>query len=107
MAGETIDFLLTAKRDTAAAKRFFTQGQRGIRKSHAARDQVDKNPAYPPAIEELNAEGAVPRRGALRQCKYLNNMIQQDHRTVKKRVWLAKGDSLGQAHFIAELFGLM
>ena len=39
----------------------------------------------------LKAEGALPRRAALRQCKYLNNVIQQDHRTVKKRVWLAKG----------------
>jgi IS6 family transposase len=33
----------------------------------------------------------MPRRVALRQCKYLNNVIEQDHRTVKKRVWLAKG----------------
>jgi IS6 family transposase len=98
---------------------------------------VDKNPAYPAAMEGLKAEGSVPRRVALRQCKYLNNLIEQDHRTVKKRVWLAKGygsfqsawrtlqgietvhmirkgrvrwlakgDAAGQAHFIAELFGL-
>ena len=36
----------------------------------------------------------IPRRVALRQCKYLNNVIEQDHRTVKKRVWLAKGYGL-------------
>ena len=52
---------------------------------------VDKNPAYPAAVEELKAEGAIPHRFALCQVKYLNNMIEQDHRTVKKRVWLAKG----------------
>jgi len=52
---------------------------------------VDKNPAYPAAVEALKADGAIPRRVALRQCKYLNNVIEQDHRTVKKRVWLAKG----------------
>jgi hypothetical protein len=52
------------------------------------------------------ATGAIPRRVALRQCKYLNNVIEQDHRTVKKRVWLAKGDVAGQALFIGELFGL-
>jgi len=52
---------------------------------------VDKNPAYPAAMEELKAEGVIPRRVALRQCKYLNNVIEQDHRAVKKRVWLAKG----------------
>jgi transposase, IS6 family len=52
---------------------------------------VEKNPAYPAAVEALKAEGVLPRRVALRQCKYLNNVIEQEHRTVKKRVWLAKG----------------
>ena len=42
-------------------------------------------------MEALKADGSIPRRVALRQCKYLNNVIEQDHRTVKKRVWLAKG----------------
>jgi len=51
---------------------------------------VDKNPAFPPAVEALKAEGILPRRVRLRQCKYLNNIIEQDHRTVKKRTWLAK-----------------
>jgi len=52
---------------------------------------VDKNPAYPAAVEALKAEGALPRCVRLRQCKYLNNVIEQDHRLVKKRVWLVKG----------------
>ena len=52
---------------------------------------VDKNPAYPAAVEEMKAEGILPRRVRLRQCKYLNNIVEQDHRAVKKRVWLAKG----------------
>ena len=98
---------------------------------------VDKNPAYPAAVEALKEEGVLPRRVGLRQCKYLNNVVEQDHRTVKKRTWLAKGygsflsawrtlqgieavnmirkgrvrwlakgDAVGQAHFIAELFGI-
>jgi hypothetical protein len=52
---------------------------------------VDKNPAYPAAVEALKADGIIPQRVPLRQCKYLNNVIEQDHRTVKKRVWLASG----------------
>ena len=52
---------------------------------------VDKNPAYPAAIRVLKQEGGLPRRVRLRQCKFLNNVIEQDHRTVKKRTWLAKG----------------
>ncbi len=52
---------------------------------------VDKNPAFPPAVEALKTEGILARRVRLRQCKYLNNVVEQDHRTVKKRTWLAKG----------------
>jgi transposase, IS6 family len=52
---------------------------------------VDKNPAYPRAVEDLKREGAVSRRCRLRQCKYLNNAVEQDHRNVKRRTWLAKG----------------
>ena len=44
---------------------------------------VDKNPAYPAAVEALKADGIIPRRVVLRQCKYLNNMIDQDHRAAK------------------------
>ena len=66
--GQTIDFLLTAKRDMVAAKRFL---HRAIEASGNAMPRVmnvDKNPAYPAAMEALKAEGAVPRRVALRQC---------------------------------------
>ena len=59
-----------------------------------ASQRVDNNPAYPAAVEALKADGAIPGRVALRQCKYLNNVIEQGHRTVKKRVWLAKGCGL-------------
>jgi transposase, IS6 family len=90
-AGQTIDFLLTAKRDTAAAKRFLRKAVEASGNAMPRVMNVDKNPAYPAAVEALKAEGAIPRRVALRQCKYLNNVIEQDHRAVKKRVWLAKG----------------
>ena len=52
---------------------------------------VDKSPAYPAAIKELKDEGVLLRRCRVCQCKYLNNIIKQDHRTVKRRTWLAMG----------------
>ena len=135
--GQTIEFLLTAKRDAAAAKRFLVKAIEASGNAMPRVMNVGKNPAYPAAVEALKAVGALPPRVRLRQCKYLNNVVEQDHRTVKKRVWLAKGygsfqsawrtlqgieavamirkgrvrwlakrDAVGQAHFIAELFGI-
>jgi IS6 family transposase len=89
--GQTIDFLLTAKRDAAAAKRFLLRVIEASGNAMPRVINVDKNPAYPAAVEEMKAEGSLPRRVRLRQCKYLNNIVEQDHRCVKKRVWLAKG----------------
>ena len=83
-AGQTIDFLLTAKRDTAAAKRFLRRAIDASGNPMPRVINVDKNPSYPAAVEALKEEGAIPRRVALRQCKYLNNVIEQDHRAVKK-----------------------
>jgi transposase-like protein len=48
-------------------------------------------PAYPAAVDELKKDGTMGRRCQLRQCKYLNNVVAQDHRNVKCRTWLAKG----------------
>jgi len=52
---------------------------------------VTKNPGYPAAVKGLKGGGILPRRVRLRQCKYLNNIVEQDHRSVRKRTWLAKG----------------
>jgi transposase-like protein len=135
--GQTIDFLLTAKRDAAGTKRFLRKALLSLGNPVPRVVNVDKNPAYPAAVADLQIEGTLPRRVRLRQCKYLNNVVEQDHRTVKKRVrlakgygsfqsawrtlqgmeamhminkgrvrWLPKGDAAGQAHFVAELFGI-
>ena len=89
--GQTIDFLLTAKRDAAAAKRFFRKALSSPGNPVPRVINVDRNPAFPAAVEALKTEGVLPRRVRLRRCKYLNNVVEQDHRTVKKRTWLAKG----------------
>jgi transposase-like protein len=89
--GQTIDFLLTAKSDAEGAKRFLSEVFQLPGNPSPRMVNVDKNPAYPAAVEALKAEGSLPCRARLRQCQYLNNIVEQDHRTVKKRVWLAKG----------------
>lgn len=92
--GQSIDFLLTAKRDTTAAKQFVEKVFSSSSNPIPRVINVDKNPAYPAAVEALKAEGTYPPPVRLRQCKYLNNAFEQDHRTVKKRAWLAKGYAL-------------
>ena len=47
---------------------------------------VDKNAAYPKAIAELKAAGILPEQVELRQVKYLNNLVEQDHRFIKRLV---------------------
>ena len=89
--GQTIDFLLTAKRDAAGAKRFFRKALQAAGNPVPRVVNVDRNPAYPVAMEALKAARLLPPRVRLRQCKYLNNIVEQDHRTVKKRLRLAKG----------------
>ena len=89
--GQTIDFLLTAQRDKAAAKRFFQKVFSFSSHPIPRVINVDKNAAYPAAIKALQKEGLLPRRVQLRQGKFLLNGIEQDHRLVKKRMWLAKG----------------
>ena len=81
--GNTLDFLLTAKRDTNAAKRFFIKALKATHTQPPRVINVDKNPAYPPAIEQLKKSSILPEDTELRQVKYLNNIVEQDHRGVK------------------------
>ena len=84
--GETIDFLLSAKRDAEAAKRFF---RKALGQPHTVNPRpitADKNPAYPKAAADMKADGELWRRTRLRQVKYLNNIVEQDHRRIKRLV---------------------
>ena len=84
--GNTIDFYLSKTRDPKAAKRFFKKALRSFHVSKPRVITVDKNPAYPMAIEELKKEKKMPVGIQIRQVKYLNNIVEQDHRFIKKRV---------------------
>jgi transposase, IS6 family len=84
--GQTIDFLLSAKRDAVAAKRFF---RKALGQPHTVNPRtitVDKNPAYLCAVEQMKEDGELWWRSRLRQCKYLNNIVEQDHRRLKRLV---------------------
>jgi IS6 family transposase len=84
--GQTIDFMLSAKRDKKAAKRFFRKMLKAPKHPSPRVINVDKNQAYPPAVEELKKEGVLSTASQLRRCKYLNNIVEQDHRFIKRRV---------------------
>ncbi len=84
--GNTLEFLLSPTRDAEAAETFFSKT---LAASHTTTPRVitvDKNAAYPKALKELKAEGALPDSCELRQVKYLNNIVEQDHRFIKRRV---------------------
>ena len=109
--GNTLEFLLSATRDGEAAKRFFAKalhstacsapGARPVEEQVAqlttATDpkptrsvprviNVDKYAAYPKAMTDLKASGVLHKQVELRQVKYLNNLVEQDHRFIKRMV---------------------
>jgi transposase-like protein len=80
-AGNTIDFLLRAHRDKVAARRYFEKAidQNGEPETVT----IDKSGANLAALQALNANRETPIR--IRQKKYLNNVVDQDHRAIKRR----------------------
>ena len=84
--GKILEFHLSATRDAEAAKQFFAKA---LGASHTVTPRmitVDKNAAYPKAVHELKAAGTLASACELRQSKFLNNLIEQDHRVIKRRV---------------------
>ena len=84
--GQTIGFLLSAQRDAAAAKRFL---RKAPAQPHAVTPRtitVDKNPAYPRAAADMKRAGGLWRFSKPRQREYPNNIVEQDHRRIKRLV---------------------
>src|SRR3954464_4530597 len=84
--GQTIDFRLSAQRDAPAAKRFF---RKALGQSHTGTPRaltVDKNAAYPAAVTAMKRDRELWRFSRLRPVKYLNDIVEQDDRRLKRLV---------------------
>lgn len=84
--GNTIEFMLSPTRDAFSAKRFLRKALRARHTLPPRVINVDRNPAYPGAVSKLKNKGTLPPECELRPIKYLNNLIEQDHRFIKRRM---------------------
>lgn len=78
--GRTVDFLLTAKHDMAAANRFFDKAMGA--NGDPVKVAMDRSGANKAAIDAINAGSDVPI--VVRHVKFLNNIVEQDHRAIKR-----------------------
>jgi IS6 family transposase len=84
-AGNTIEFMLSARRAVSAAKRFFMKMTRADHRRLPFTIGTDKHASYPEAFATSVKEKVLPLDCKLRRVKYLNNVIEQDHRCIRRR----------------------
>jgi transposase-like protein len=93
-SGKTVEFRLSPRRNVASAKAFFRKAIHSQCRSPET-ITLDGYAASHRAVRELQQQGRLPKRTKLRSSKYLNNLIEQDHRNVKSRL----GPMLGLKSF--------
>jgi transposase, IS6 family len=84
--GATIDFLLSETRGLSAARSFFQKALASPGHHRPRVITVDGNPSYPTVIDQLKQQRALGRRCYCRVVPYLNNIVEQDPRAIKRRV---------------------
>jgi IS6 family transposase len=89
--GATLDFYLSENRNAAAAKQFLGKVLASANHPRPRVINVDGNPSYPHAVSRLKQEGRLGRRCRCRTSLYLNNIIEQDHRALKRRINAKQG----------------
>ena len=85
-AGNTIDFLVSEHRDKDAAKKFFKKALKAFHNQQPRVITTDKYIATEIAIHEIIYSGTLSVKTTLRKVKYLNNIIEQDHRFIKRKI---------------------
>ena len=89
--GKTIDFFVSEHRDKDAAKNFFKKALKTIHNQQPRVITTDKYAATEVAIHEMTYSGTLSVKTMLRKIKYLNNIIEQDHRFIKRKIKLMLG----------------
>ncbi len=87
-AGDAVEFMLSARRDVSAAKRFFKRLMSADHRRLPFTIGTDKHASYPEAFAASVKEKVLPVDCKLRRVKYLNNVIEQDRRAIRSR-WRA------------------
>ena len=77
--------MLSVNRNKKAVKKFFKKMLGNPHVTTPSVMNVDKNPAFPPAHQELISSGGLSSTSKLRRVKYLNNVVENDHKSVKRK----------------------
>ncbi|SIR78549.1 IS6 family transposase [Fluoribacter gormanii] len=106
--GNTIDFYLSHRRNTIAAKRFLKKLIKGNPTCDIGVINTDKNPAYGQTIKELKQEGTLAEHVQHLQIKYRNNRLEADHGKLKRLINPVRGfQSMKMAYAMIKGFEIM
>lgn len=87
--GNTVDFLLTKRRMKGSAQKFLNKAIGNNSKPRVI--NIDKSGSNKSGIRSINRELLTVKKIKIRQCKYLNNIVEQDHRNIKRRISIDTG----------------
>jgi transposase-like protein len=89
--GRLIASMLSGRRDTGAAYRFLRKALRAVSDYPPSSITTDKLASYPKAIRRLQNEGLLPQEAEHRTSKYLNNIIEGDHGSLRRMIRPTRG----------------
>ena len=78
--------MLSAKRDSKTAQHLLLKVFSAPHTQLPRVINIDRDKVYPPAIQALKIDEILPQKTTIRQCKYLNNIVEQGHRFIKQRI---------------------